>query len=237
MPGFPAHYRCEARVDRNDYSVPHTHVRRTLCVIADEHRVRILDSAQPLACHVRSWDRDAHTGRFKPLADFDWQWPAQCGRAAVESLMTLEFVNDAGNVALVGPNGVGKAMCACNLGYQAVLAGPVQGIGQRRARRHRLDPHVKQLGLIGRQTGLDVAQRLAPGDRCEGHHPKQAGAAQRAHACIAAVLHDDPAEGLPWHELHHLCEQRLAHVHAPPPVVETREHRKSGNRNSNRGQL
>lgn len=41
----------------------------------------------------------------------------------------------------------------------------------------------------------------------------------------------------PWHEPHHLCEQRLAHIHAPPPVVETRKHRKSGNRNSNRGQL
>jgi phage tail protein X len=37
--------------------------------------------------------------------------------------MTLEFLKDASNVVLVGPNGVGKSMCACNLGYQAVLAG------------------------------------------------------------------------------------------------------------------
>ena len=37
--------------------------------------------------------------------------------------MTLEFVKDASNVVLVGPNGVGKSMCACNIGYQAVLAG------------------------------------------------------------------------------------------------------------------
>jgi hypothetical protein len=37
--------------------------------------------------------------------------------------MTLEFLKDASNVVLVGPNGVGKTMCACNLGYQAVLAG------------------------------------------------------------------------------------------------------------------
>ncbi len=67
--------------------------------------------------------RDAHIGRFKPLADFDWKWPTQCDRAAVEELMTLEFLNDASNVVLVGPNGVGKTMCACNIGYQAVLAG------------------------------------------------------------------------------------------------------------------
>ena len=76
--------------------------------------------------HRRSLERRlraAHIGRFKPLADFDWQWPTQCDRAAVERLMTLDFLADASNVVLVGPNGVGKTMCACNLGYQAVLAG------------------------------------------------------------------------------------------------------------------
>ena len=67
--------------------------------------------------------RDAHIGRFKPLADFDWAWPKSIDRGAVEELMTLEFLKDASNVVLVGPNGVGKTMCACNLGYQAVLAG------------------------------------------------------------------------------------------------------------------
>jgi DNA replication protein DnaC len=67
--------------------------------------------------------RDAHIGRFKSLADFDWSWPKQIDRAAVEELMTLDFLAEASNVVLVGPNGVGKTMCACNLGYQAVLAG------------------------------------------------------------------------------------------------------------------
>ena len=65
----------------------------------------------------------AHIGRFKPLADFDWSWPRSIDRGAVEELMTLEFLKDASNVVLVGPNGVGKTMCACNLGYHAVLAG------------------------------------------------------------------------------------------------------------------
>ena len=67
--------------------------------------------------------REAHLGRFKPLADFDWAWPKSIDRGAVEELMTLDFVKDASNVVLVGPNGVGKSMCACNIGYQAVLAG------------------------------------------------------------------------------------------------------------------
>jgi DNA replication protein DnaC len=67
--------------------------------------------------------RAAHIGRFKPLADFDWAWPKSIERGAVEELMTLQFLKEASNVVLVGPNGVGKTMCACNLGYQAVLAG------------------------------------------------------------------------------------------------------------------
>ena len=31
--------------------------------------------------------RSAHIGRFKPLADFDWDWPTHCDRAAVQELM------------------------------------------------------------------------------------------------------------------------------------------------------
>lgn len=66
--------------------------------------------------------RAAHIGRFKSLADFDWSWPKSIDRGAVEELMTPEFLREANNVVLVGPNGVGKTMCACNLGYHAVLA-------------------------------------------------------------------------------------------------------------------
>ena len=76
--------------------------------------------------HRRSLERRlraAHIGPFKPLADFDWKWPTQCDRTVVEELMTLTFMEDASNIVLVGPNGVGKTMCACNLGHQAVLAG------------------------------------------------------------------------------------------------------------------
>ncbi|WP_157271511.1 IS21 family transposase [Azohydromonas aeria] len=45
------------RFDLNDYSVPHTHVQRTLAVLADEQRVRIFDGPAELACHARCWDR------------------------------------------------------------------------------------------------------------------------------------------------------------------------------------
>jgi transposase len=47
------------RFDLNDYSVPHTYVRRTLTVLADTHEVRIVDGAHVLACHPRSYDKGA----------------------------------------------------------------------------------------------------------------------------------------------------------------------------------
>jgi len=45
------------RFDLNDYSVPHTQVRRTLTVLADPERVRITDGHLVLACHRRSYDK------------------------------------------------------------------------------------------------------------------------------------------------------------------------------------
>jgi hypothetical protein len=54
----------------NDYSVPHTQVRRVLTVLADPHEMRIVDGASVLACHPRSYDRDAqieHPGHVEVL--------------------------------------------------------------------------------------------------------------------------------------------------------------------------
>lgn len=46
-----------ARFDRNDYSLPHTHVRKTLTVSATPGEVRILDGAEVIATHVRCYDQ------------------------------------------------------------------------------------------------------------------------------------------------------------------------------------
>jgi len=45
------------RFDLNDYSVPHTKVQRLLTVLADPDHVRIVDGAEILACHRRSYDK------------------------------------------------------------------------------------------------------------------------------------------------------------------------------------
>jgi transposase len=45
------------RFDLNDYSIPHTHVKKSLTLVAEEHAVRILDGDTELARHTRSYDR------------------------------------------------------------------------------------------------------------------------------------------------------------------------------------
>jgi transposase len=47
------------RFDLNDYSIPHTHVRRILTLLADLDGVRILDGQHVIACHIRSYDKGA----------------------------------------------------------------------------------------------------------------------------------------------------------------------------------
>jgi transposase len=62
---FPCEERVEVsvgktpyvRFDRNDYSVPHTHVRTTLVVLATPDTVRIASGPDVIATHERSWDR------------------------------------------------------------------------------------------------------------------------------------------------------------------------------------
>ncbi len=46
-----------ARFDLNDYSVPHTHVGRTLTVSASATTVRLLEGLEVVASHARSFDR------------------------------------------------------------------------------------------------------------------------------------------------------------------------------------
>lgn len=74
---YPAHEREEVRVsktpyarfDLNDYSVPHTHVRRTVTVCATLTTVSILDGAKVIATHRRSFDKGKQIEDEKHIAD------------------------------------------------------------------------------------------------------------------------------------------------------------------------
>jgi DNA replication protein DnaC len=61
--------------------------------------------------------------RFKPMADFDWSWPAKIERDIIERALTLDFLGETRNLILVGRNGLGKTMIAQNIAHAAVLAG------------------------------------------------------------------------------------------------------------------
>jgi len=61
------------RFDRNEYSVPHTAVRRTLLVRADSKRIRVFDGAEVVAEHPRDWgihqlvENPEHVARLKEV--------------------------------------------------------------------------------------------------------------------------------------------------------------------------
>jgi DNA replication protein DnaC len=61
--------------------------------------------------------------KFKPMADFDWNWPKKIERDVIERALTLDFIKEARNLVLIGNNGLGKSMIAKNICHAAVLAG------------------------------------------------------------------------------------------------------------------
>ncbi len=67
--------------------------------------------------------KGAHVGRFKSMADFDWEWPKKIDREHVEDLFTLRFIDEGANAVLAGPNGVGKTMIMQNIVHHAAVRG------------------------------------------------------------------------------------------------------------------
>ena len=59
----------------------------------------------------------ARIGTFKPMADFDWNWPKKLDRQRVERCLALGFGGDGANVILLGPHGVGKTMILKNIAH------------------------------------------------------------------------------------------------------------------------
>ena len=69
---------------------------------------RVLDIEETERAH-RSLKRrldNTRLGAFKPIADFDWDWPEQCDRRAIEELFSLGFHDEAANVVFIGNTGV-----------------------------------------------------------------------------------------------------------------------------------
>ena len=81
------------------------------------------ETSEKAARNLQRRLQTARLGRFKPLADFDWNWPKKIDRELIEQALRLEFIEEKRNLILIGSNGLGKTSIAKNLAYQAVLAG------------------------------------------------------------------------------------------------------------------
>lgn len=74
----------------------------------------------------RSFERRlqrSHVGRFKPIADFEWNWPKKIDRSVIERALTLDFIPEGRNLIFMGSNGLGKTMIAKNIAYAALERG------------------------------------------------------------------------------------------------------------------
>jgi DNA replication protein DnaC len=94
-------------------------------ILAEPWLARVLEIEEGERQH-RSLHRrllNARLGTFKPIVDFDYSWPKELDRPLLEELLTCAFLEQAVNVIIVGPNGLGKTMLAKNLLHQAVLRG------------------------------------------------------------------------------------------------------------------
>ena len=101
-----------------------------------QHWSELSETHDPLLSTLLNWELDerqqrslarrlasAKLGRFKPMTEFNWQWPNKIDQSAIHGLMQLDFLSTASNIVLIGSNGVGKSTIAQNLAYQAVMQG------------------------------------------------------------------------------------------------------------------
>lgn len=85
--------------------------------------ILVLEEAERARRSLERRMRDSRLGTFKPMVDFDWNWPKQIDREAVQDVFSLQFIDEGGNIVLYGANGVGKTMIQQNVAFDALLLG------------------------------------------------------------------------------------------------------------------
>jgi DNA replication protein DnaC len=73
--------------------------------------------------YLKARMRLAHLPFHKSLADFDFSYQPSLDEGQIRELATLSFAQQAHNVILLGPPGVGKTHIAVALGLEAILRG------------------------------------------------------------------------------------------------------------------
>ena len=103
-----------------------------LVALATKRRLGVVEILERIA-ELENTDRSRRSlerrllrsriGRFKPVSDFDWSWPTRVDRAAIEAALKLAFIEQARNLVLVAPQGLGKTMLAKNIAHAAITGG------------------------------------------------------------------------------------------------------------------
>ena len=81
------------------------------------------ESEERIARNLQRRIMMARLQNFRPIADFDWNWPKKIDRELINRALKLEFIPDHRNLILLGANGLGKTMIAKNIAYQAIQIG------------------------------------------------------------------------------------------------------------------
>jgi len=66
---------------------------------------------------------DAKLGRFKPIDEFDWNWPTKIDRTVLDRALSGALVQEHENLVLVAAQGLGKTLLTRNIAHAAVLQG------------------------------------------------------------------------------------------------------------------
>ena len=88
-------------------------LERLLALEVDAAHARRQASLARFACLPAPWQ----------LSDFDFDAQPSVDRKLIAELASLRFLDDATNMLLIGPPGVGKTMLAVGIGHAAVAAG------------------------------------------------------------------------------------------------------------------
>jgi DNA replication protein DnaC len=120
--GHLAELRLTAAAEALPAQLEHARVAK-LSPTAFLERLLAVEVAATQARRQASLERFASLPAPWRISDFDFDAQPSVDRALVNELATLRFVQDATNVLLIGPPGVGKTMLAVTLGRASIDAG------------------------------------------------------------------------------------------------------------------
>ena len=100
--------------DLDDFLARATKGRWSVPVVLEELARQELQERERRSLERRL--RAAHLGRFKPIDEFDWNWPTKIDRTLIDRALGGDLVRERENLVLVAAQGLGKTMLALQHG-------------------------------------------------------------------------------------------------------------------------